>query len=803
MGNRPIWHVLMILALLCQLFSSVGATPVSAAILVREQDNDRMDFGTTPLKEWQETPYAGRGDSLPVNLASTANPEVVTGLTGDQTGFLSKNGFVVIHSKEEQFADIRDQVSEKFGQPYYLTTDAAYHALHINFDALLKQLEKSVLKAEVLAVVSAAYESVSAQSASTAGKEIESDARLAQDYLAVALLLFDPQIELPSAEKKRVQPQIDQIMSAAGRAKSTLLPDFEDDYGAYKPVGHYAGDPELESYFRGMTWAGRMAFKFRDVENPKFKPGRAPLIITQAMRQDEAVWQRYQRMMETLAFVVGPTDDSGPQELAALMDSVYGRNATFEKLADNTAWQTFLSRIDELPQPRINSTFANSTLALNLERSWRMMGQRFTLDALIFQNMIFDKVGSFEKKREFPSGLDVMAVLGSEAALTAQQEIGETAYQNYMPQMMNLQSLVGEQLQPEWLSTFYSGWLYAFLPQVKTKSGAYPPVMQTTAWQNRELNSALGSWAQLKHDTILYAKMPEFMGGGGPPSSPPAPGYVEANPNVFYRLAYIAQALKEGLEWRGYIASTEEYTGSGGDLSFMDLWRGMGTLAEQFSGLGDIAAKELRGEELIEEDRYRIMAPLGAIEDHVAFAKRTGQDMELPPVPVIAAVSGAQNEVLEVGVGKVDRIYVAVPINGKIQIAQGGVFSYYEFKQPRGSRLTDEEWRNKLAGMASGLPDYSKNYLKNGGKMVDALAFRIGDTYIVNKAGATPPLNVRKNPTKSAEVVDMLGYYTYIEIIDGPEKADNLTWWKIKIFGTEKEGWVAGKPEWYDRAYGQ
>ncbi len=417
-------------------------------------------------------------------------------------------------------------------------------------------------------------------------------------------------------------------------------------------------------------------------------------------------------------------------------------------LADEQTWQKFLARVDELPQPQINSTFANTTMALKAERSWRLMGQRFTLDGLMFQNLIYDKVGSDDNKREFPSGLDVMAVMGSDAALDAQKAAGEDKYDNYLSQVEKLEKYIKAQKPAEWLDTFYSGWLYAFLPQVQPKGGAYPPMTRTFAWQNRETNTALGSWAELKHDTSLYAKMPEFMGGGGPPSSPAAPGYVEANPNVFYRLAYITLALKDGLELRGYPPSMNDYAGSGGELTYTELWTGLGKLSQQFTGLGDIAVKELRGEELTDADRYLIIEPLGMLEDHVAFAKSAGQDMELPPVPVIAAVSGAQNDVLEVGVGYVDRIFVVVPINGKLQIAQGGVFTYYEFKQPRSNRLTDEDWRIKLEGSVPKLLPYTETYMKPGGKAVDALAYRIGDVYKMTEAGANPPLNVRRQTVK-------------------------------------------------------
>ncbi|HEX7556289.1 MAG TPA: DUF3160 domain-containing protein, partial [Leptolinea sp.] len=225
------------------------------------------DFGTTPLKEWKETAYKPQGDELPVNLEMVENPGVTGGFTKEQTAFLSKNGFIVMHTGEEQFADIRIQASENFGQPYYLTTDAAYHALHITFDALLKKLEQEVLLQEAIDITSGTLEKVSDFSSKAKGTSLESDSKLAEEYLAVALRLFSKDAKLDPAMEKLIQPQIDQIMAAGGRGKSALIPGFEDDYGAYKPVGHYVGNPLLEDYFRGMTWLGRVAFKFADAED--------------------------------------------------------------------------------------------------------------------------------------------------------------------------------------------------------------------------------------------------------------------------------------------------------------------------------------------------------------------------------------------------------------------------------------------------------------------------------------------------------------------------------------------------------
>jgi hypothetical protein len=770
--------------ILSQFLLAAGVFPVSA---------NGTSFGTSTLKEWGETAYAAQGDELPVNLEMVENPEVTGGFTKEQIKFLSQNGFVVLHTGDEQFSDIRHTVGDVYGQPYYLTTDAAFHALHINFDALLKGLEKQVLINEAAGIVRSALNEVNRELPAVKGTSIEADAQLALDYLAVALVLFDQASDMPQKTKDRIQPQIDQIRNAAGRDKSAIIPGFMDDYGAYKPVSHYAGDPVLENYFRAMTWTGRVYFNFTD---PAAPPSRAPLIITRAMRADGKTWTRYTKLMETLAFVIGPTDDGGPVELAVLMDSVFGKDATLETLADNAAWQKFLGSIDRLPQPQINSAFENSSETLKTERSWRLMGQRFTLDAMVFQNLIFDRVGTQENPRKFPSGLDLMAAFGSDAALTAQKSAGEDKFVNYLPQMEKLTSAVTEQQQSQWLNTFYSGWLYSFVSQVKPKGDAYPALMQTDAWKNREISSALGSWAELKHDTVLYTKMAEGMGGGGPPGSPPAPGYVEANPNVFFRLAYIAQAISEGLETRGYANETSE----NGSLPVSYMLMGMNNLAGQFTKLGDIAVKELRGEALTEEDRYIISEPLGQIESQSLMP---GHKMDQPPVPVIAAVSGYENDVLEAGVGRIDRIYTVVTIGGKPQIAQGGVFTYYEFTQPRSNRLTDDEWRKKLVGTPGGQLSLSKTYTLKDGKVANATVFRIGDVYLINEKGGNPPLNLREKPSKSAKIVDMLKKDIYFEITDGPVKADNLTWWQVKAFYFEREGWVAENPEWYDRAYGQ
>jgi hypothetical protein len=60
-------------------------------------------------------------------------------------------------------------------------------------------------------------------------------------------------------------------------------------------------------------------------------------------------------------------------------------------------------------------------------------------------------------------------------------------------------------------------------------------------------------------------------------------------------------------------------------------------------------------------------------------------------------MTAGTDEVLEIGTGYIDRIYVIVPDDaGRFHVASGGVYSYYEFPWPTQDRLTDEAWRTML-----------------------------------------------------------------------------------------------------------
>lgn len=761
------------------------------------------------LTEWEEGPYSGALLVLPFDLDQIANPLTLDNLTPDQLEFLATNGFVVVHSQEAQFRDVRVATCIKTGQPYYLTTDSAFHALHLHFDDLLKLIERDYFRPQMVIITQSTLEQLRATYLQAQGTSLETEAQQALAYMSVALKLFDPGANIDMAVADLVTQQVNQIIAANGVDTSAIFPDFKDDYGAYLPVGHYAGDPNLESYFRAMTWFGRMHFLLQNPDELNFVPSRLPLIITMAMRSAQVdgipASDLWTQVHKTLTFIIGPSDDAGPLEYATLMDQVYGDHPTVQMIADQSLWDAFLSQSDQLPMPQVNSLFIYSTVDLAPFKGWRFMGQRFTLDATILQNLVFDKLPPKPDgtKRELPSGLDVMAAFGSTSAYQLLDSQGITSFPNYPDQVEKMQLAVQEQSQEQWLARFYDGWLYAFIPVLQPKNASYPANMQTLAWSYKDLSTALGSWAELKHDTALYTKMPERAGGGGPPLSDPAPSYVEPNPRVFYRLSYISRALSCGLQdllLHQPCDLNSQYMQS---VDLPTLIIALGQLGVRFESLGDIAAKELAGLPLDEDDNLEITSCLGlneCLNTDTGYNQPAGQ---MPELPVIAAVAGADQQVLSVGVGYVDRIYVLVPLENQWEIAQGGIFSYYEFTQPRAQRLTDDAWREKLATGEAQLPDWTTNLILPGGQPTESLFFRVGDVYKVTIAG--DDLRMRQDPSLKGGIITAVHTGDFLEIVDGPLMSDGYTWWKFSLFSwtsdTPIQGWAVENLGWYVRSY--
>ena len=276
-----------------------------------------------------------------------------------------------------------------------------------------------------------------------------------------------------------------------------------------------------------------------------------------------------------------------------------------------------------------------------------------------------------------------MALLGSDRARELLDELDDSNYKRYDEAYNELEAEFNAFSDADWNRNLYWSWLFTLRPLLKEYGAGYPTFMQTTAWQDKEVTTALASWTELRHDTILYAKQSYTMVESGMPMPTPEKkvvGYVEPVPEFYNRLLALTRMTTDGLESMDVLDETSKYR-----LERLE------TILER---LVNLSQTELENEELSEAD-YEFIENFGEeLNDVIAEV-----DEKAKKTTIVADVhtDGNTLQVLEEGVGYVDIIVVAYKVpDGRVLVGAGPVMSYYEFKQPMQDRLTDEQWRELL-----------------------------------------------------------------------------------------------------------
>ena len=659
--------------------------------------------------------FRAGGYTLPVDLSQVQDLDL-TNLTDSQEALLARNGFVVTTPVAGEFREFY-QIYE--GGRYaemsmFITTDSVYHVYHLIFDKMLRDLEMDYFIPSLRSLTSAMLASTSNQYGSLKGTSLADPALRNAAYFAVADKLLGLSDPFPSEASGMVDAELALINAGSAATFSPIWdrPDLTqdmrliEDYSQYIPRGHYTRSDNLKMYFKAMMWYGRLTF--RQVDD--FETRRA-LLLVQALRSAVAadgspaipLWQN---IYEPTVFIVGKSDDLGYIEYGTLSDQVFGAKPDLGIFADPVRFAQFQELTKTLPPPQINSMWVwIEQDKEKVTKGFRFMGQRFTLDQYVFGQVIWRNVGTLEKPRGLPKGLDFFAAMGSDEAYNLLKEMGESNYANYDTQMAKVKGEIASLGSNSWTQNLYWSWLYSFQPIIAPKGSAYPSFMQTPAWTRKDLQTALGSWTELKHDTILYAKQVMAEMGGGGPEVPPH-GYVEPNPQAYARLLALAQMTEDGLQSRNLLG---------------DLTRGnLENLISELKFLQDISERELSGGAITDDEYWHIQYWGGTLEQFTLKAADTTGDMSRDlsdqKAALVADVATGTNDlqnlvVLEEAVGQPTRIYVILP-DSPWRVALGAVYSYYEFSVPSSGRLTDEAWQAQVAaGTNPAQPDWTKLFI--------------------------------------------------------------------------------------------
>jgi hypothetical protein len=310
-----------------------------------------------------------------------------------------------------------------------------------------------------------------------------------------------------------------------------------------------------------------------------------------------------------------------------------------------------------------------------------------------------------KQKRFMPRGLDVMAALGNDEA-TRLLEPDLTQFK-YASNLLAARRVVDAMKPEDWQQSAYNQWLAALrtLDDPPAPTAHFPAVMRGEAWRRKQLRTSLASWAELRHDTILHAKQSytTFTGCEYPK------GFVEPYPAFFARLRELTQTLSERIA-KADVPATDPRRAAQLVRQREEQSRFFAHFASVMQRLETLAKKELRSQPFTREETEFLQKTID---------RRGGGGSGGPPTysgwypslvyggspaasePIVSDVHSdpTHGEVLQVATGDVQFLVVAVD-NGPHRAAYvGPSYSYYEFNGPIERRMTDEEWRSKLAKM--------------------------------------------------------------------------------------------------------
>jgi hypothetical protein len=635
--------------------------------------------------------------SVSPDLTGVAGLELVDiGAAGK--AMLVKNLFYARPSSDDQIYDLYKRCKEA-GQPVFVTTDSVLHAYHILFDFTLRRVEADKLIPAIAGLTELMLQEARTQLDSGI-PELKDAATKNLAFFTVARYLLGGKIDKVNSEANRLaDAEISLINAHAGFAESPIL-GITEDYSQYVPRGHYTRSEALQKYFKAMMWYGRIPFYLYKqkpgVKEPDIEHTRQAIMIALALKGP--AYDLWKLVYDPTVFFVGETDDLSIYDYQTLIREVYGDTVALSDLKDDERILTFIEKAAALRSPKIESTLVMEGQPYDITKGFRFMGQRFIPDSYVFQNLVHDKV----QGRAFPLGLDVMAVLGSKRAYDILDGLGETKYLNYTKQFESLKAEFAALEADTWAQNLYWGWLYCLLALLNRKGDGYPAFMKSEAWADKGLNTSLGSWTELRHDTILYAKQ-SYTRKVSMPLEQATHGYVEPDSELFGRLASLAKMTADGLRSR--------------DLLIGEFGTKLDGLYAMLLRLKDLSEKELSGKSLVDDD-YAYIRNIGdLLEGLTTFSPETAGDIcsdADKKMAIIADVHTDSNsmKVLEEAVGSPYYVFVIVPVDGVLTLTQGAAFSYYEFRQPMSDRLTDEAWQSMLAaGRAPEPPAWTKSFL--------------------------------------------------------------------------------------------
>ncbi|MCX6874339.1 MAG: DUF3160 domain-containing protein [Verrucomicrobia bacterium] len=507
----------------------------------------------------------------------------------------------------------------------------------------------------------------------------------------------------PVAEK--VAAEVALILQAKGIEPSPLYACYDPakptDYSQFIVRSHYTKTEELRGWFRAMMFLG-LRGQTLDAKNPLGLTDA--LVLAQVLARQPAKGPRpldlWRPLMEITTFFAGPSDDldypAFRQWIADTMGttdlklSAATQPATLAKLTDS---------LDKLPLPKIVSGPHVALVSPDTDPpSFRIFGQRFSPDAWVFSALTR---GSPVEAPAMPSGVFVTAAFGDSLSLAQSlKQVEPDHLPLFEKRMGECRAELAGRPDAAWFGSLAAAQLHAATRLCSPRGGNFPYFMRTRPFAAKNAESMLGSWTELKHDTVLYAKQAYAeMGEGGdwdrkPPPPPPVTRTLVQPDVTFWRaLERLVVFADAGMAKHHLVPDAgEEFSQLGRFLKAIRLCR-------------HIAEKEIAGQEITRMEYDELMGiSLSYMDEPVGDSQQSTDERWQTALVTDVFSNAISGQALHEALGRPCVMLALVGDKPNTRIVTGLAYRHYEFARSMDARMTDEEWKKQVTDGTTKLP---------------------------------------------------------------------------------------------------
>jgi hypothetical protein len=532
---------------------------------------------------------------------------------------------------------------------------------------------------------------------------------------------FSPEMDARLAAELRA------IYEARAVAVSPLWGSYDPqgqvkcDYTQYLPRSHYAKNSRLRGYFRAMMYLGRSGYPLARPQGLTDAMLVAHLLATPGAQGRPTLLHDWQQIMEITAFYAGQSDDLTYPQWRDFLVRQLGSPACSPAQAVNSQVLTKISRnLGDLQGPRILSEViigagvlhASKEELLKSVKSFRIFGQRFTFDAWILNRLTAGQEKTKVRLPSMPSALCVPAAVGDRTARGFVAPFLSKLRPPFSPEEVagfsgRLDKVAADLTrvsEPEWFSSLGTAWLKILTTLTASYGQGYPHYMQSPLFPVKQLQTFLGSYTELKHDTLLYGKQSYAEAGNGEEEQEPPPvpkGLVEPNLSFWQALQRLVDYTSAGFRKYGLFQDELEKYGR------------LSRFQRQVKFYTALARQELQGQPLTPDEYEKLRTQELSFMAQPFDPSLVLEEKDLRSALIADIHTDAvDGQVLYEATAEPYIMLALVGNDGTVRLTLGVAFNHYELSGPLARRYTDGDWQTLVYEQPARLP--AKNFWYEG-----------------------------------------------------------------------------------------